>query len=66
MEEVVQGVDSTVPKQQQEEVEQEYFDIPKGFKTGYQALLVAMQAEWARGAVQEIKCRLCPNATFNK
>ena len=46
--------------------QQECFEIPKDFKTGYRALLVATQAEWARGAVREIKCRLCPKAKFKK
>jgi hypothetical protein len=62
--EVVQGINSTVPQQQQEE--EKYFEIPKDFKTGYQALLVATQADWARGAVRQIKCRLCPDAKFKK
>ena len=61
VEDAVQGIDSTVPQQQQEE---EYFEIPKFFKTGYQALLVATQADRARGTVRDIKCRLCPKAKF--
>jgi hypothetical protein len=47
-------------------VQQECFEIPKDFKTGYQALLAATKADWARGAVREIKCRLCPDAKFKK
>ena len=35
-------------------------------RRGYQALLVATQADWARGEVREIKCRLCPDAKFKK
>jgi hypothetical protein len=42
------------------------FEIPRDFKTGYRALLVATQADWARGAVREIKCRLCLKAKFKK
>jgi hypothetical protein len=61
---MVHGIDSTVPQQQQEE--EEYFEIPKDFKTGYQALLVAMQADWPRMVVHEIKRRLCPDAKFKK
>jgi hypothetical protein len=43
VEDVVQGIDSM--EQQQEE--EEYFEISKDFKTGYRALLVATQADWA-------------------
>jgi hypothetical protein len=62
VEDVMQGIDSTVPRQQQEE--EEYFEIPNDFETGYKALLLATQADRARGAVLEIKCRLCPKAKF--
>jgi hypothetical protein len=54
--------DSTAQQQEEEE----YFKIPKDFKAGYRALLVATQADWARGAVREIKCRLCPDAKSKK
>jgi len=65
---VVKGIDSTVPPPPPPEPqdEEEYFEIPKDFKTGYQALLVATQADRARGAVRDIKCRLCPDAKFKK
>jgi hypothetical protein len=53
-------------QQQEEEVQQERFQIPTDLRTGYKALLVATQADWARGAVHEIKCRLCPKAKFEK
>jgi hypothetical protein len=50
-------IDSTV--QQQHEEVTELFDIPRKFKPGYKLLL---QADFARrGAVQAIKCRLCPD-----
>jgi hypothetical protein len=52
--------------EQREEVQQEGFEIPKDLKTGYQALLVATQTDRARGAVREIKCRLCPDAEFKR
>jgi hypothetical protein len=55
-----QGINNTAQQQQWQE-EEEDFEIPKDFKTGSQPLLVAMQADWARGAVRGIKCRLCPN-----
>ena len=64
VEDMVQGTDSI--EQQQEEVGQEGFEIPEDLKTGYQALLVATQVDWARGAVHQIKCRLCPGAKFKK
>ena len=64
VEEVVQGTDSTVSQQQQEE--ETYFEIPKDLETRYQALLMATQADRARGAVREIKCRFCPDAKFKK
>jgi hypothetical protein len=68
VEEMAHRTDSAVQQQQQqqEDVQQECFEIPKDLKTGYLALLVATQADWARGAVREIKCRLCPDAKFNK
>jgi hypothetical protein len=56
---------STVQQDQQDEVEQGCLMIPKGFREEYQALLAATQADWARGAVEEINCRLCPKAKFN-
>lgn len=62
VEDVVQGIDNTVQQQLQEE--DEYFEIPKDLKTGYQALLVATKADWARGAVRKIKCRLRSRSTF--
>jgi hypothetical protein len=60
VEDVVQGIDSTVPQQQEEEAQPEHIDIPKPFKTGHQALFVETPADWACRAVYEIKCRLCP------
>ena len=67
VEDVVRGIDSMVKQQQQQaEEEEEYFEIPKHLKTVYQALLAATQADWERGAVREIKCRLCPGTKFNK
>ena len=64
VEDVAQGIDSTVSQQQKEG--EEYFKIPMDFTTGYRALLVATQADRARGTVREIKCQLCPNAKFTK
>ena len=56
VEEMAHRADSTV--------QQKCFKIPRDFKTGYQALLVATPADWANGTVREIKCRLCPDAEF--
>jgi hypothetical protein len=57
----VHHIDSMVQQQQQEEAKEEYFKIPRKFKVGHKALLAATQADWARGAIREIKCRLCPD-----
>ena len=54
----VHHIDSTV--QQQPEGVAELFGIPRKFKPGYRLLLQASEADFARGAVQTIKCRLCP------
>ena len=64
VEDLVQGIDMQQHHQAGEEGE--YLEIPMDFTTGYQALLVATQADRARGSVREIKCRLCPNAKFTK
>ena len=68
VEEMTHRADNAVQQQQQqqEEVQQERFEIPEDFKMGYKALLVATQADWARGAVREIKCRHCPDTKFKK
>ncbi len=52
--------------QQQEEAQQEYFEIPRIFKLGFEALLVATQTDLACGVVREIRCQLCPDAKFRK
>ena len=57
-EEAVYDIDSTV--QQQHEETTELFAIPRIFKPEYGLLLQASEADLARGAVQTIKCRLCP------
>jgi hypothetical protein len=58
-EEAVHHIDSTV--QQQHEEETELLVIPRKFKPGYRLLLQASEADFARGAVQAIKCRICPD-----
>jgi hypothetical protein len=58
-EEAVHRIDSTVQQQQAEATE--LFKIPRKFKPGHRLLLQASEADFARGAVQTIKCRLCPD-----
>jgi hypothetical protein len=48
-------------QQQQQEAKDDHFKIPRTFKVGHQALLVATQADWDRGTIHEIRCRLCPD-----
>ena len=66
--EAVQHVDSTVQQeqQQQEEARNEHFGIPEDLGMGYKALLAATQADWARGSVRGIKCRVCPDTDFKE
>ena len=52
--------DGTVQQQQQEEVTVP-IQIPRIFKPRHRMLLQASEADFARGVVQEIKCRLCPD-----
>jgi hypothetical protein len=52
-------IDSTV--QQQHEDVTKLFDIPRKFKPRYRLLLQAPEADFALGAVQAIKCCLCPD-----
>ena len=60
------SVEKGVVEQQQEQAQEvKFFKIPQAFGTRHGALLAATQADWARGAVKEIKCRLCPNARLN-
>jgi len=61
-EEVAHRIDSTVHQQQEEATE--LFKIPRKFKPGYKLFLQASKADFARGAVQTIKCRLCPDTKF--
>jgi hypothetical protein len=62
-EEVAHHVDNTV-EQHQEEVTNKLFKIPRKFDPWHRLLLQASEADFARGAVQAIKCRLCPNKKF--
>jgi hypothetical protein len=50
---------------QQEEAGDQHFKIPN-LKKGYKTLLAATEADCALGRVQEIKCRLCPHASFRR
>jgi hypothetical protein len=61
-EEVAHHVDNTVEQRQEEEEESnKHFKIPRKFEPGHRLLLQASDADFARGAVQAIECRLCPN-----
>ena len=59
-EEAVHHTDSKV--QQQNEKATELFYIPRIFKPEQWRLLQTTEADIARGAVEAIKCRLCPKA----
>ena len=61
-EEATDHSDSMV--QQQQEKATEFFKIPRIFKPRYKMLLQASQVDFARGAVQKIKCRLCPGSNI--
>ena len=63
-EKVVYDNDSTVQQQRQEGGKDKHFKIPKKIQTGHKALLAVTEADWSRGAVREIKCRLCPDTGF--
>jgi hypothetical protein len=57
-------IDSIVQQkqqQQQEEAKVGDFKIPRNLKSGHQALLAAVQDDWTRGTIHEIKCRICPD-----
>jgi len=55
----VHHIDSTVQPQHEEATD--LFVIPRKFKRAYKLFLQASEADLARGAVQAIKCRLCPD-----
>jgi hypothetical protein len=59
-EKTVHRIDSTV-QQQREEATEEHFKIPRKLEVTHKALLVATPGDWERGAVREIRCRLCPD-----
>jgi hypothetical protein len=61
-EEVVHHTESTV--QQQHEETTELFTIPRKLRPEHRLLLQTSEADVARGAVQAIKCRLCPDTTL--
>ena len=52
-------------KQRQGKGKDKTFKFPRKLSSGQRLLLVATEADLARGVVQEIKCRLCPDAKFN-
>jgi len=59
-------VEGSVEQQQQGQAQEDkLFKIPQDFEIGHHALLATTQADRARGAVKEIKCRVCPDAQLN-
>ncbi len=58
-EEEAHHIDGMVQQQQQVEVTK-LFKIPRIFKPVHRLFLQASEADFARGAVQAIRCRVCP------
>ncbi|KAH9029405.1 hypothetical protein EDB85DRAFT_1528868 [Lactarius pseudohatsudake] len=44
----------------------QHFPIPRSLRERYSKLLAATEADWERGAVNELRCRVCPGARFSK
>jgi hypothetical protein len=62
-EEAAHHVDNTVEQHQEEDEETiKLFKIPHKLDPGHRLLLQASDADFARGAIQAIECRLCPNS----
>jgi hypothetical protein len=51
-------------QKRKDEATSKLFEIPPNFEPGHRSLLQASESDFARGAVQEIKCRLCPDEKF--
>ncbi len=56
-------IDNTAQDQKGQEASK-LFEIPRRFKHGYKMLLQASESDFARGAIEVIKCRVCPDAKF--
>ena len=54
------GIDSVTEPQTKASL----FQMPRKLNKWYKTLLVATEADWARKAIQVIRCRLCPGAEF--
>ena len=68
-EEAMHHVSNAVQQQQEPEVEEEEenvarFKISRKLKPAHRELLVATEVDLARGVLQDIKCRICPNTPF--
>ena len=50
--------------QQQQQAGDKRFKIPSDLKKWQRTLLAASEVDWTLGTVEEIKCRLCPDAGF--
>ena len=62
-ESAVHHIDSTVQQQQQQQATK-CFKIPRKLEPEHRLLLQTSKADIARGAVQVIKCRVCPDANL--
>ena len=49
----------------EEDGESDHFRIPKRLCQRHRSLLAASSEDFARGTVEEMKCRLCPGAGFS-
>lgn len=61
-EEASHHVDNTAQQQDKDKLSQ----IPSTVEEEYWMLLAATEADWARMAVDQIRCRLCPKRRFRK
>ena len=58
-------IHNTEGDEYEEQAEDEHFRIPRRMEERHRALLAATPADWKRGTVGVLKCRLCPGAGFN-
>ena len=47
-----------------DQAEDSLFQIPEGINKWRKTLLLATEADWARGTVRQLKCRVCPDFVF--
>jgi hypothetical protein len=63
---VEEGASHCINNTVQQEDEGHLIQIPSTFDEQYRVLLAVTEDDWARRAVDQIKCRLCPNRRFGK